>query len=535
MPLRALALAAVAAGLMPAAAGAFESPWSMPGQMAVSPDGRHLYASGSRTLSFARDTGAGTLTEVSDIEPGGEAIAISPDGRSVYVGTRGWIHALVRDAESGLLTHVRTLPAGPADVTGLAVSPDGTTVHAVADRLLTFARDAATSDLSSRGEQAGPGGNALRALVLSADGTSLYAGSGTGVAVFRIAGGEAPRLEQVAPTSGSAVMALALVSGERRLVTGGVEVEVFDREPAGGRLGEPRRFVEFGSDMAKMPGCCGQWIAGGPGDDLYGIDRGHEVLVHATAPAEGPRRVGTYGRRGVPGLEAMAEPETLVLSPDAGFLHVAARSAPTAGPVGRGGAILTLRRDAAGGGLTPVATTLPLIGAPGPRRELIRHGSLRTRFAIEEGRRFTNDRELDLEVLAPDGVASLRVDDGAGRSSGLLRVRPDGRYRFTTSGESGPRRVTVTFTFAGSQLSTPTVTDEIVVDRRDPEVVEARRSGARLLLRARDDRAGVAAVQVGRARSRFRRFRRRMTVSATATQVRVRDRAGNVSRWRAIR
>lgn len=41
-------------------------------QVAVSPDGAHVYATGLRTLSFARDRATGALAPISDLEAGGE-------------------------------------------------------------------------------------------------------------------------------------------------------------------------------------------------------------------------------------------------------------------------------------------------------------------------------------------------------------------------------------------------------------------------------------------------------------------------------
>ena len=145
---------------------------------------------------------------------GSRAIAITPDGRSVYVASSGSnaVAAFRRDAASGRLTQRAGATgciadrgaSGCARATGLigpnsvAVSADGRSVYATAvtsGAVVTFRRNRSTGALTQTGcvaARAAPGCAVGRALdgadviVVSADGRSVYAGAfkGNAVAVF---------------------------------------------------------------------------------------------------------------------------------------------------------------------------------------------------------------------------------------------------------------------------------------------------------------------------------------------------------------
>ncbi|MFL5911421.1 MAG: lactonase family protein [Gaiellaceae bacterium] len=179
--------------------------------VAISPDGTTVYTGGvndSAVAAFARDPSSGQLHEIGCIEKldgtspascsvrgdglgGARSIAVSPDGRNVYVGSHG--HALaefVRNPATGALVQ---LPApdncieDPADnntasgiingtgkatcpktASGLAyvrtvtVSPDGRNVYAATDfgqAISQFSRDLTTGALTPLGcirDPAGP-------------------------------------------------------------------------------------------------------------------------------------------------------------------------------------------------------------------------------------------------------------------------------------------------------------------------------------------------------------------------------------------
>lgn len=169
----------------------------------VSPDGRHVYASGeddNAVAVFERDATTGALTFI-EAEFDGQAgvhglqrpfeLAISPDGLHVYVASDGGdaVAVFSRDALSGELTFVdaevdgmdgvRSLD-GPQDI---EVSGDGGSVYVLAaasDAVVEFTRDPGTGLLTFRrahvdelGGVYGIGGH----IALSADGLYAYAGS----------------------------------------------------------------------------------------------------------------------------------------------------------------------------------------------------------------------------------------------------------------------------------------------------------------------------------------------------------------------
>jgi DNA-binding beta-propeller fold protein YncE len=219
------------------AAVALERPYDV----VVSPDGRHVYVTSSRSdavASFARDPATGALRQLDGTaacigDRGAEGrcadghglggpfeLAIAPDGRNVYVAagfdrsaddpldTAG-LAVLRRDPASGALTQLAG-PAGCVSDTGtggacavahplegtqsVTVSPDGANVYAVTSAesaIVAFARSAATGALAqlpgtagcvSDGGSAGrcAGGTAFRgvtSVAFSPDGRSAYAPS----------------------------------------------------------------------------------------------------------------------------------------------------------------------------------------------------------------------------------------------------------------------------------------------------------------------------------------------------------------------
>ncbi|HUI25583.1 MAG TPA: beta-propeller fold lactonase family protein, partial [Candidatus Kryptonia bacterium] len=139
--------------------------------VAISPDGRHLYAAGfadNAVVVLGRDslTGALTLieTKVNGVDgvrgiSGPTAIAVSPDGRHVYVagGNENALAVFARDANTGMLTFVQVLRDGIAGVDGLmapsaiAASPDGSSVYVAAftsNALAVFTRDRSSGALT---------------------------------------------------------------------------------------------------------------------------------------------------------------------------------------------------------------------------------------------------------------------------------------------------------------------------------------------------------------------------------------------------
>jgi DNA-binding beta-propeller fold protein YncE len=202
-----------------------------PTSAALSPDGRNLYLASwafdphgdrsdnySDVAVFARDRTTGALRQLGCLGPtrrgsctagralsGPESVAVSPDGRNVYVGSSGGLAVFSRNGRTGAL---RQLPgtAGalrqPASA-ALAVSADGRNVYAVTasgdrEALRVFRRNRRSGALTRTGcvanpKLAGAGCAAAASLVgpwfcyslaLSPDGRSLYVGSCGDLTVF---------------------------------------------------------------------------------------------------------------------------------------------------------------------------------------------------------------------------------------------------------------------------------------------------------------------------------------------------------------
>ena len=179
--------------------------------VAVSPDGRHVYATGEledALAVFERDSASGALTFVEEQKDvldgslaGGDAglrrlngahgVVVSPDGAQVYVTSKTGdaLTVFSRDVATGALTFVQTKYDSVGGVNGLdgaegiAISPDGAHVY-VAGRndnaLAVFARDASTGAVTfvemDRDGVAGVTGLAgAKAVAVSPDGAHVYA------------------------------------------------------------------------------------------------------------------------------------------------------------------------------------------------------------------------------------------------------------------------------------------------------------------------------------------------------------------------
>jgi DNA-binding beta-propeller fold protein YncE len=185
---------------------ALQSPYGL----ALSPDGNQLYVATSASSAVAiltRNATTGVLTQAAGtpgcISAGGTSgctsgvamsqargVAVSPDGRNVYVAARGSaaVDILDRNAATGALSQkpgtqgcisasVGTCQAGTAlsGAQGVAVSPDGATVYVASDfsnAIAIFDRDQSTGALS---QKPGPAG------CVSEDGTGGACQDGVGL------------------------------------------------------------------------------------------------------------------------------------------------------------------------------------------------------------------------------------------------------------------------------------------------------------------------------------------------------------------
>ncbi len=195
----------------------------------VSPDQKNVYVASSMppegggsnaVLTFTRDTGTGALTQTAcvsddggdgrpgsdglctdgDVLAGADAIAISPDGKSVYVtaAAQSGIAVFDRDPDTGALTESScvksysegdrcTTATGLRGVDGVAVSPDGRSVYAAArdsNAVVAFTRDPETGALTDAGCVSNTGNDGAcgdataldgaRDIVVAPDGKSVY-------------------------------------------------------------------------------------------------------------------------------------------------------------------------------------------------------------------------------------------------------------------------------------------------------------------------------------------------------------------------
>ena len=167
-----------------------------PAAIAISPDGAQLYVAGSGSNAvaiFARDADTGALHPAGVVRDGRGVqgldqpgdVALSPDGAHVYVAgfDDDALAVFSRDAVTGRLRFVAVMRDRVAGVRGLggavsvAVSADGTSVYVAGredDSLVVFARDAKSGKLrfveSERERDFGP-----TSLAIAPDGRHVYA------------------------------------------------------------------------------------------------------------------------------------------------------------------------------------------------------------------------------------------------------------------------------------------------------------------------------------------------------------------------
>lgn len=238
---------------------------SGPSGVVVSPDGRHVYVAASyedAVAVFRRDAGSGALTfvEAEFDGVGGvdglnwpEELAVSPDGKHVYV-VSSWDNALAvfaRDASTGALTFVEAEFDGIGGVDGLArvealaISPDGGHVYAAgsSDSMVAlFARDAANGRLTFSGSTEIFG--SASGVAVSPEGSHVYVATSFSIYVFaRSTGSGALTLVEEEPTTdidGAKFPEAVLVSPGGDVVYAPSSFDdglaVFRRDPATGKI-----------------------------------------------------------------------------------------------------------------------------------------------------------------------------------------------------------------------------------------------------------------------------------------------------------
>ncbi|MBS1879063.1 MAG: beta-propeller fold lactonase family protein [Actinobacteria bacterium] len=313
--------------------------------IAISPDGRNVYVAASKSNAitvFSRDPRTGALRQprgtagcvaaraehgcglaVGLIGP--NSVAVSPDGRNVYATARGGdsVLSFQRNRKTGALRQLP--PASSGCISGLpvpscapgralsgpdvvAVSPDGGNVYVgsfFGSAVASFARD--------------PAGGALTQLEGSAGCIALATGGcGTAIALGAVEGLE------VSP-DGSAVYAAAAASGA---------VAVLARDPASGALTQSSCIVD-----AALQGCAtgvelggANAVAASPDGGVYvtSLLSNSVTTFTETEPArlfqkEGPAGCLVFLRSaGCSFGRAIEAPEGLAVSPDGRNVYVAA-------------------------------------------------------------------------------------------------------------------------------------------------------------------------------------------------------------------
>lgn len=232
---------------------------------ALSPDGRHLYATFEQLGGIAvyeRDFVTGSLSFVEEHASGGalgvigtptEAI-VTPDGRFVIVATSGGLLVAQRDAADGSLEGVELETAGfdvPHTYTpALAQSSDGKHVYAgtSAGRVIVFSRDATTGALTHVESEDDAASAArhfsfVRDLGISPDGEFVYVACDTEDAIVQFArnsiDGELDWIGDAGPATDP--IDLEFSPDGTRLFAGGLDggnasIVVYDRDVATGAI-----------------------------------------------------------------------------------------------------------------------------------------------------------------------------------------------------------------------------------------------------------------------------------------------------------
>lgn len=161
---------------------------------AISPDGKHVYIASETADSVVwlnRDGTTGALTQgssggvYSDTNiNGASSVAISPDGRNVYVTAynANAVTWFTRDSTTGALIYedgdVYSDPINLAGAHSITLSPDGKNVYAVAETgntVIWFSRDSTSGDLFYESTISDPINLAgARSVAVSPDGKNVY-------------------------------------------------------------------------------------------------------------------------------------------------------------------------------------------------------------------------------------------------------------------------------------------------------------------------------------------------------------------------
>jgi 6-phosphogluconolactonase (cycloisomerase 2 family) len=323
-----------------------------PTAIAISPDGAQLYVAGSGSNAvaiFARDADTGALHPTGVVRDGRAVqgldqpgdVALSPDGAHVYVAgfDDDALAVFSRDAVTGRLRFLAVMRDRVAGVRGLggavsvAVSADGTTVYVAGredDSLVVFSRNPRSGKLrfieSERERDFGP-----TSLAIAPDGRHVYASGfdASALAVYERdpATGRLRRIAVVRdaddPAHALTNAASVAVSPDGRSVVvasyGEDALELFARNPETGeltRLATARAGVDAPMRLKKPLG-----VAFSPsGSEVYAAAADPGSLVAFDVHDGGLRPVSVHHDAGT---DAVTEACAVAISPDGAHVYVA--------------------------------------------------------------------------------------------------------------------------------------------------------------------------------------------------------------------
>jgi len=317
--------------------------------LALSPDGAFLYAAspGENAVAvFSRNAASGALAFVEverdgiggvDGLAGALALAISPPpGNHLYVlgETDDAVALFSRNLGTGAITFVEVQRDGVAGFDGLdgaadlAIAATGGHLYVAGSaegKIAELARDSVTGHLSYLGVVAT--GDAVRGLVLPADGNDLYS-IGAAAAVVRIFQRNPANglLTPLAPAGGAFTGGPGLaVSGDGAFVylaSALADVVVtFRRQPPQGLLALADR-EENGVGYPWLEGAGGVAVTA-DGDFVYATGAASDTLVaFARSRATGVLTERAVLHDGVAGADGLAGAQAVVTSPDGAHLYV---------------------------------------------------------------------------------------------------------------------------------------------------------------------------------------------------------------------
>lgn len=385
-------------------------------QLAISPDGQNLYAAAAgadAVVAFRRDQGTGLLIKLDTVRDGdgyicadgngllcplngldgAHGVAVSPDGRHVYVtgNTDDAVVVLQRGDDGGLHGRIAPFfvqtftPPNPGDLdvaSGIAISPDGRLVYVsgyFSNTVLVLRRDASTGALShlqtlSEGVDGVTGLGGPYALSASPDGMDVYVASSVQGAMAAFRRGTADdRLSLVEVVTGVAalggVSGVAVTPDGARVVAASPQEDalvVFERDRATGALllaQEIRRagggpLLDGARQVAVSPDGRTVYATANGDNRLVALERANpQPALTALAPASAPTGSGDLvvtlsGAGFVPGTTARAggaDLPTLVLADT-----LLEATIPAALLAGAGTLQLSIVNPAPGGGASAV-------------------------------------------------------------------------------------------------------------------------------------------------------------------------------------